>query len=145
MSNIYYWEKLASSKLVGKVNFSESKFKKIHWLWKAKRYKVYSGKRLFWHYYLQLSFIYETVPQISFNCFAREIKGFYQRSLGNEVDFRDIMNVSPNILAKNWNLKKLRHGFVDERALVTTTLISFCHWKTLVPICLRKKRPENTF
>ena len=34
-------------------------------------------------------------------CFAREIKGFYQSSLGNEVDFRDIMNVSPNILAKN--------------------------------------------
>ena len=35
------------------------------------------------------------------NCFVREIKGFYQSSLGNEVDFRDIMNVSPNILAKN--------------------------------------------
>ena len=34
-------------------------------------------------------------------CFDREIKGFYQSSLGNEVDFRDIMNVSPNILAKN--------------------------------------------
>ena len=28
-------------------------------------------------------------------------KRFYQSSLGNEVDFRDIMNVSPNILAKN--------------------------------------------
>ena len=35
------------------------------------------------------------------NCFVREIKGFYQSSLGNEVDFCDIMNVSPNILAKN--------------------------------------------
>ena len=34
-------------------------------------------------------------------CFAREIKGFYQTSLGNEVDFRDIVNVSPNILPKN--------------------------------------------
>ena len=34
-------------------------------------------------------------------CFDQEIKGFYQSSLGNEVDFRDIMNVSPNILAKN--------------------------------------------
>ena len=29
------------------------------------------------------------------NCFVREIKGFYQSSLGSEVDFRDIMNVSP--------------------------------------------------
>ena len=34
-------------------------------------------------------------------CFAWEIKGFNQRFLGNEVDFRDIMNLSPNILAKN--------------------------------------------
>ena len=33
-------------------------------------------------------------------CFAREIKGFYQSSLGNEIDFTD-MNVSPNILTKN--------------------------------------------
>ena len=35
------------------------------------------------------------------SCFVREIKGFYQSSLGNEVDFKDIMNVSPNIFAKN--------------------------------------------
>ena len=34
-------------------------------------------------------------------CFALEIKDFYQSSLGNEVDFRDIINFSPNILAKN--------------------------------------------
>ena len=34
-------------------------------------------------------------------CFAWKIKGFYQSSLGNKVDFKDIMNVSPNILAKN--------------------------------------------
>ena len=34
-------------------------------------------------------------------CFIWEIKGFYQRSLGSKVDFMNIMNVSPNILAKN--------------------------------------------
>ena len=34
-------------------------------------------------------------------CFVWEIKHFYQSSLENEVDFTDIMNVSPNILAKN--------------------------------------------
>ena len=79
------------------------------------------------------------------HCFVQEIKDFFQSSLGNEVDFRDIMNVSPNILAKNYIFKELRHGFVDERALTTTTLISSCHWKTLVPFCLRKKRPENAF
>ena len=74
-------------------------------------------------------------------CFAREIKGFYQSSLENEVNFKGIMNVPPNILTKNWNFKKLRHGFVDERALIITTLTSSCPWKTLVPYCLRKKRP----
>ena len=39
----------------------------------------------------------------------------------------------------------MRHSFVDERALITTTLISSFHWETLVPSCLRKKRPEDAF
>ena len=30
MPNIYYWEKLTFSKLVGKVNFSERKFEEMH-------------------------------------------------------------------------------------------------------------------
>ena len=78
-------------------------------------------------------------------CFVGEIKGFYQSSLGNEIDLRDIINFSPNILAKNENLKKLREAFVDESALITTTLISSCHWKTLVSFCLQRKRSENAF
>ena len=86
---------------------------------KGKRYKVYWGRRLFWLYYLQLSFVSKTVSQISFKFFVREIKHFNQSSLGNEVDFRNI--------TKFWNFKKLRHGFVDGRALITTTLISSCH------------------
>ena len=75
-------------------------------------------------------------PRFFLICFARYIKSFYQSSLENEVGFRDIMNVFLNILAKS---------FVDERALITTTLISSCHWKTLVPFCLQKKIPENAF
>ena len=55
------------------------------------------------------------------------------------------MNGSTNILNTNWNSQKLGHGFVDERALITTPLISTRHWKILVPFCLRKKRPENVF
>ena len=88
-----------------------------------------------------------TKPCLRFllTCFARETKGFYHSSLGNEVDFRNIMNVSLNILAKNWNLKELRHGFIDERALTTTTLISSCVWKILASFCFWKKRPEKTF
>ena len=38
-------------------------------------------------------------------CFyLREIKGFFESSLANKVNFRDIMNIS-NILAKSLNLK----------------------------------------
>ena len=29
--------------------------------------------------------------------------------------------------------------------MITTALTSSCHRKTLVPFCLRKKRPENAF
>ena len=71
---IYYWEKLTFSKLAGKVNFSERKFEEMHYLWEAKRYKVYSEKRLFWHYCLQLSVVYKTVSQISFNLFCSRDK-----------------------------------------------------------------------
>ena len=39
-------------------------------------------------------------------CFDREIEDFYQSSLGNEIDFRDTMNVSPNISAKNRKFQK---------------------------------------
>ena len=84
-------------------------------------------------------------PRFLLICFAREIKGFYQSSLGNEVDFRGIVNVFSNILAKDLNFKKLRQSFVDERALITATLIPSCYWKTLVPFYLQKKRPENAF
>ena len=74
-------------------------------------------------------------------CFAREIKGFYQSSIGNKVDFSGIMNVSSNISAKQIS----RHCFVDEGAMITTTLKSSCQWKTLAPLCLRKKRPKRAF
>ena len=76
---------------------------------------------------------------------AWEMKDFYQSSLGNEVNFRDILNISPKILAKHLYFKKLRDSFVGERPFITTTLISSCHWKTFVAFCLRKKRPENAF
>ena len=125
MSNLYYWEKLTFSKLVEKEHFVERKFEEMHQLWRAKRYKLYSGKRLFWHYCLQLSFVYKTMSQISFNLFCSGDKKFYQSSLGNKVDLKDIKNVFRNIFAKNWNSKKLKHGFVDERAMMTYKINKF--------------------
>ena len=53
------------------------------------------------------------------NCYVQEIKGFYQSFFGNEVDIMDIMNVSPNVLAKNYNFQKLRLAFLNERTLIT--------------------------
>ena len=41
--------------------------------------------------------------------------------------------------------KLLRHSFVDETAMITTIVTSSYHWKTLVPFCLQKKRPEKAF
>ena len=48
-------------------------------------------------------------------------------------------------LISGTKIKKLGYGFVDERALITRTLTSSCHWKTLVPFSWQKKRPENAF
>ena len=84
------------------------------------------------------------MSQISFNLFCSGDKRLYQSFLGNEVDFRDIMNVSliPWLkieISENWD------SFVDERALIATVLISSCHRKSLVPFSLRKKRPVNVF
>ena len=60
------------------------------------RRNVYFGSTVF-------SCLSPTKPGLRFLLirFAQEIKGFYQSSLGNEVDFWDIVNVSTNILAKN--------------------------------------------
>ena len=133
--NIYYWEKQTLSKLDEKVNFLE-RTKKYNVLKNKKIQRIF-GKRFILALLSPAVFRLQTVSQISFKLF---LKGLYQSFLENEVDFRDIMNASPNTLAK-----KLRHGFVDERALITRILISSCHWKTLVPCCLKKERPENVY
>ena len=132
MSKVYYWEKLTFSKL---------RFSRKENLKKCINFEDQKGTR-----YIQgnvyicimvFSYLSSTKACLRFllNCFLREIKGFYQSSFENEVDFRDIINVSLNISAKTWNFKKLRHGFVDERAMIKTTLMSSCHWKTLAPFC----------
>ena len=51
--------------------------RKSKFLWKkiwrnapALKSNIYSWKRLFWHYWLHLFFVYKTVPQISFKLFC---------------------------------------------------------------------------
>ena len=126
MSNIDHWEKLIFSKLWSSqkenlkkcTNFEEQKGTSYIWG------NVYVGIIIF-------CCLLSTKPCLRFrlNCFVWEVKGFYQSSFGNEVDFMDIMNISLNILAKNKKIKKLRHSFVGEGATIKTTLMSSCHWK----------------
>ena len=86
--------KLTFSKLVGKVNFSERKSLAL----KSKKVQARFGKTFI---LALLSSSTRLCLRFLLNCFVREIKGFYESSLGNEVDFRDVIDVSPNILAKN--------------------------------------------
>ena len=92
-----YYEKLTFSKL--QFNWEEN-LKKCTAFEEQKgtRYiciNVYFGIIIF-------SFLSSTKSYLKFLliCFDWEIEGFYQSSLENEFDFTDIMNVSPNILAK---------------------------------------------
>ena len=50
------------------------------------------------------------------------------------------MNIFPNILAKNQNFKKLRPCFADEKAMITTILISSGHWKNHCTFLLAKEK-----
>ena len=53
----------------------------------------------------------------------------------------DMIKVSTKVSAQNENIKKLRKTFVHEKAMITTTLIFSCYWKSLLPFYLQKKRP----
>ena len=98
MSNIYYWIKLTFSKLVGKENFLERKFKECTSFEEQKgtryiRWNVYFGIIVFSCFLSK-----KRVSDFFFFfliCFAEEIKGFYQNSFRNEVDFRNIMETFP--------------------------------------------------
>ena len=142
ISNIYYWEKLT---------FSKFRFSRRENLKKFTSFEEQKGTRYIWGKvyfgFIVFSCLSPTNPCLIFLliCLARKIKGFYQSSLGNEVDFTDIMIVSPNMLAKNQNFKKLIYGFVDEIWMITTTVTSSCHWKTLHLFACERKYLKKHF
>ena len=143
MSNIYYYEKLTFSKLqfYRKENLKKCTIFEEQKGTRYNRRKVYFGIIIF-----SCPSSAKSCLRFLLICFDREIKGIYQSSLGNEVDYTDrLINIFPNILTKNWNFIKLRQHFVDKRAMIKTTLTFSCHRKTLVPFWLRKKIPENAF
>ena len=112
MSNIYYWEKLTFSKLW--FSLKENLKKCINF--EEQKGTWYIPEHLYWHYRLQLFFVYKPMSQISFKLFSLGEKRLLWEFLGNWIDFRDIMNVSLNILAKKLKSQK------------TETLL--CRWKS---------------
>ena len=107
----------------------------MHYLWRTKMYKVYSGKRLLWYCRLQLSFVYKMGSQTSFNLFWSGGKRLLSEFLRKWGWFHRY----------NERFPRTRQGFVDKRAMITTVLTSSCHWINLVPFCLWKKIPETEF
>ena len=106
ISNIYYWEKLTFSKL---------KFSRKENLKKCTSFEEQKGTRYIpgniYFGIIIFSCFLSTKPCLRFLliCFLWEIRGFYQSSLGNEVDFTDLINVSQIPLlkikiSKSWDM-----------------------------------------
>ena len=89
------------------LTFSKLRFSRKENLKKCTNFEEQKGTRYIWlNVYIGIivfNCLSSTKQCLRFllNCFIGKIKGFYQSSFGNEVDFRDIMNISLNILAKN--------------------------------------------
>ena len=98
MLNIYYW---------GKLTFSKLRFCRKKYLKKCTNFEEQKDTRYIrGNVYIGIivcSCLLSTKPSLRLllNCFGQEIKSCCQSSFGNEVDLRDIMNVSLYILTKN--------------------------------------------
>ena len=94
--------KTDAPKTCRKCKFIEKKTSRNATALKSKKVQVIFGETLNFEIII-FSCLSSTKQCLRFllNSFVREIKGFHQSSLGNEVDFTDIVNVSLNILAKN--------------------------------------------
>ena len=115
---IFHWEKLTSQNLLEKRISWNGNLKKCPSFEEQKVLRTRYNRGNVYFSIIVFSCVWSTklCPRFLLICFAQEIKDFYQSSLENQVDFRDIMNISPNILAKYENFKNLRHRFVDEKA-----------------------------
>ena len=79
-------------------------------------YKVYSGKRLYQHYRLQLSFVYKTVSNISFKFFCPEDKRLLQEFHWKWGWFQKYNERFPKYLGSKLKFQK--------------TETQFCRWKS---------------
>ena len=97
----YVFKHLQLRKTYRKNEFLGKKIRRNALALKSKKVQSISGKVYFGIIIFSCLSSTKLCLRFLLNCFVQEIKGFYQSSIGNEVYFRDIMNISPNILAKN--------------------------------------------
>ena len=93
---LYYYEKLTFSKLQF---YWEENLKKCTTFEEQKGTMYICGNVYFSIVFFTCLSSTKLCLRFALICFDREIEGFYQSSV-NEVDFTEIMNVFPNILAK---------------------------------------------
>ena len=72
---------------------------------------IFGKTFIFWHYYLQLSFVCKTVSQILFKLFCSGDKRLLSQFLMKWNLFQDIMNVSPDIFKKSLKFQKIKTNF----------------------------------
>ena len=111
---------------------------------RAKKYKVYSWKHLFWHHRLQLSFVYKNMSQIYFKLFCsgdqRLLLDFFRKICW--IHIHDVR--FPKNLGSAVKFKKLWYDFVDKKNDCNGINISLS-LESPLPFCLRKKIPEKAF
>ena len=83
---------------------------------RAKRYKIYSRKRLLWYYRLQLSLVYKTMSQIYSNLFCSGDKSLLSEFLRKWGWFHGHNERLPKYLGQKLKLQK--------------TETCFCRWKS---------------
>ena len=76
---------------------------------KKKKAQGKFGKTFMLRLLSKLFFVQKTCLIFLLNYFVSKIKGFYQSSLGNEIEFREIMNVSQiswlkNKVSQTWDM-----------------------------------------
>ena len=117
----------------------------MHYLWRAKRYKVYSGKRLFWHYCLQLSFVYKTVSQISFNLFWSGDRRLLSEFLRKWGWFQGHNERFPKYLGWKLKFRKTEIRFCRQKDTDSNSINFVLSLENPCTFLLAKKRPENVF
>ena len=87
--------------------------------------------------------VFTIVFHVSFSLFWLGDKRFLSEFFGKWAWFHGFNERFIKYIGWKLKFQKTETGFADERALIATTLMSSYHWKTFVPFCLRKKRPEK--